>query len=236
MSQQALKKHDRNVHNFLKQVIYECEKCNEAYTSKRKLRDHFRVHYNNNNNNNNNNKKKQFKCKECGKCYSLQKYLHEHFKKKHRPNGVDTEIHSSKPSCTYQYHNCDLTFVLKLDIIKHVKIHQISHKNLLYPVQECNQDYNRYVTIRSHLTEEHNLHLRKETVEFSNKTGEDDNNTESDVLKVEKSIDDINDKYENNDANCENNASDDKEEIDEDEAILFFIILIFARVFFKIRC
>lgn len=164
MSLQALKKHDRNVHSLIKQVIYECEKCNEAFTSKRKLRDHFRVHYN---------EEKQFKCKECGKCYSLQKYLNEHFKKKHSSNNVDTGIHSSKPkpSCTYQCHDCDLMFVLKSDIIKHVKIHKKSHKNLLCPVRECNQVYNRYVTLRSHLTEEHNLHLRRETFEFSNKAG-----------------------------------------------------------------
>ncbi|CAH0562924.1 unnamed protein product [Brassicogethes aeneus] len=50
--------------------------------------------------------------------------------------------------------------------------------------------------------------------------GEDDNNSESDVSELEKSIDDIDDGYDKDDADneyCEYNNSDDEEDIDEDE-------------------
>lgn len=93
-SKAALNKHDRQVHNIFKELLYECQldDCPETFPSKRKLQEHgSKAHTN-----------KNFQCDECGNLYSSEKYLKVH--NKNHPN--QSSVDKKKEICVHvKVHN-----------------------------------------------------------------------------------------------------------------------------------
>ncbi|XP_050517553.1 uncharacterized protein LOC126892122 [Diabrotica virgifera virgifera] len=151
-SQKALSKHYRQFHNIIfKEVLYECHQCNKTFPSKRKLQEHhsknhktFRI------------PGTTFQCDRCDKLYASKKYLKIHEKKHQSPSSLDK----------YECHTCGSIFDTKNEICDHIKLHNRC-KNLLCPFNECQESYNRYKHLRSHISDYHNLHLITETYTFS---------------------------------------------------------------------